>query len=428
VNVWLNLPLAVRIAIVFVAGLALGGAVNWAIYTLAWFSRPISPWAKPHDGAAPRHWSDRLPVLGWLGLRREIELHGKLFWLRPILIELALASSLAGLYYWEVACLGLIPKIPGLIPPAPPMLHAQFLAHAILIALMTACTFIDFDEKTIPDEITLPGMLLGLCLAAGLPISLLPILNPGPPPTVTNLLFSSPAPFPAWAMSWRGPLSASVAFSVWCLALIPATSTLRRGTFKAVAYYLASIARRTAWVRLVLLAAVGSAAIWTFWLVGGASWQALFSAVAGMAFGAALIWSVRVVGTLGLREEAMGFGDVTLMAMIGAFLGWQSTLIVLFFSPAGALFVALAQWLFTGRRDIAFGPYLCVAAIYTIVFWESIWNRAQPVFGMGLLLLAILVACLMLMLGLLMLMRIIRQALGGNSTGPPSAPERANKT
>jgi prepilin signal peptidase PulO-like enzyme (type II secretory pathway) len=413
VNLWLSLPLALRLAGVFVAGLALGAAVNWAIYSLAWFARPISPWTQPHAGAQPRTWRDRIPVFGWLGLRREAELHGPLFWLRPVLIELALAAGLAGLYYFEVVTLGLVPKIPGLIPPPPAMLHAQFLAHATLIALMTACTFIDFDEKTIPDEITLPGMLLGLCLAAGLPMSHLPVIDPGPPPTIVNLLFSSPGSFPAWAATWRGPALGSAAFTAWCLALIPATSTLRRGPWKAIAFYFASIARRRAWLRLVLLAAVGSAGLWGIWLTGGARWEALFTAVVGMAFGAALIWSVRVVGTLALREEAMGFGDVTLMAMIGAFLGWQSTLIVLFLSPAGALVVALAQWLLTGRRDIAFGPYLCVGALYLIAFWESVWNRAAPIFAMGWLLNGILAACLLLMLGLLMLMRLARQALGG---------------
>ena len=412
-NVWLTLPLAARLASVFVAGLALGGAVNWAIYTLAWFPRPISPWAEPHAGAQPRSWRDRVPVLGWFGLRREVHLHGRLFWLRPILIELALASGLAGLYYWEVVLLGLIPNAPMLVPPTPAMLHAQFLAHTMLICLMTACTFIDFDEKTIPDEITLPGMLVGLCLAAILPMSLLPVLDPGPPPGVVNLLFSLPGPFPAWATTWRGPALASGAFTVWCLALIPATATMRRGMWKAIAFYLVSIARRRAWTRLVALAAVGGAGIWAIWLVGGLRWEALLTAVIGMAFGAALIWSVRLVGTLALREEAMGFGDVTLMAMIGAFLGWQSTLVVLLFSPAGALFVALAQWLFTGRRDIAFGPYLCVGALYLIVRWQAIWLAAVPVFAMGWLLIAILAACLLLMLGLLMLMRIIRQALGG---------------
>ena len=43
------------------------------------------------------------------------------------------------------------------------------------------------------------------------------------------------------------------------------------------------------------------------------------------------MWAVRIIGTLTLRQEAMGFGDVTLMAMIGAFTGWQSTLLIFFF-------------------------------------------------------------------------------------------------
>lgn len=411
-NFWLTLPLAVRLAGIFLAGLAAGGAVNWAIYSLAWFARPISPWAPPHAEAAPRSWSDRLPIVGWWHLRREASLHGTLFWLRPLLIELALALGLVGLYYWEVELGGLIPLRP-LPPGLGVMLHCQFLAHALLIGLMTAATFIDFDEKTIPDEITLPGMLLGLCLAAALPISLLPVVIPVVPSDIGNLHAWSPAPSPAWLATWRGPALASAAFTFWCLALIPATATMRRGTWKAIQFYFASIARRSAWKHLLILAAVGSSAIWGVWLLGGARWQALCTAVAGMAFGAALIWSVRIVGTLALREEAMGFGDVTLMAMIGAFLGWQSTLLVLFFSPAGALFVALAQWIFTGRRDIAFGPYLCVGALYLIVQWAAVWSWAAPIFGMGGLLVAMLAAGLMLMLGLLMLMRIARQAIFG---------------
>ena len=147
--------------------------------------------------------------------------------------------------------------------------------------------------------------------------------------------------------------------------------------------------------------------------MGGPRWEALFTAVVGMASAAALIWAVRIVGTLALREEAMGFGDVTLMAMIGAFLGWQPSLIVFFLSPAAALFIAVAQWIFTGRRDIAFGPYLCLARVYLIVRWAAVWDFAAPIFGMGWLVLGILAVCLLLMLGLLMLMRIVRQALSG---------------
>lgn len=416
-NALLALPVEVRLAGVFVLGLAAGSAVNWAIYSLAWFPRQISPWSGPHERAPPRHWTDRLPVIGWLGLARERELHGRWFWLRPPLVELATAAGLAGLYYWEV-------ERQGLVAPAPPlpalalqtMLHAQFLAHAILITLMTAATFIDFDEKTIPDSITIPGVLLALALAVGLPQSHLPVqvaLPAGAGWTLGNLSFASPDTFPPWPHTWRGPLLASLGWCAWCAALVPATATLRRGWVKGVQFYAASIARGSAWKPLLALALGGCGAIGGVWLAGGPRWEALFTAIVGLVFGGALIWAVRIVGTMALREEAMGFGDVTLTAMIGAFLGWQSALIVFFLSPAAALFVAVAQWVLTGRRDIAFGPYLCVAAVYLIVRWQAVWDYAAGIFQMGPLVLAILAVCLTLMLGLLMLLRIVRLLLEG---------------
>jgi prepilin signal peptidase PulO-like enzyme (type II secretory pathway) len=414
VNALVNLPLPVRVAGVFVLGLAAGAAVNWAIYALCWNARPISPWSRPSPTAPPRMWSDRLPVIGWLGLARESPVHGHWFWLRPPLVELALAVGLAALYWWEAERLGLI----GPKAPAPPgvvlaMAHLQFLAHALLIVLMTAATFIDFDEKTIPDSITIPGTLLGLALAIGLPESHLPVIVPPPAgPLLGNLTFASPMPFPAWPNTWLGPALASLGFCAWCAALVPATATLRRGWTKAVQFYLASIARGPWWKGMLALAIAGCGTIWTtWWLLPGPRWEALFTSVIGLVFGGALIWAVRIIGTMALREEAMGFGDVTLMGMIGSFLGWQPALIVFFLSPAAALFVAVAQWVATGRRDIAFGPYLCVAAVFLLVRWQDVWDFAAGIFGMGTLVLAILAVCLMLMMGLLMVLRILRQLL-----------------
>ena len=54
----------------------------------------------------------------------------------------------------------------------------EFAAHAVLIALMLAASMIDVDEKIIPDEITIPGTLVGLLMAAAWPWSLLPDVMP----------------------------------------------------------------------------------------------------------------------------------------------------------------------------------------------------------------------------------------------------------
>lgn len=409
VNLFLQLPLEARQGIVFALGLLLGTLVNWGIYALAWHARPISPWSPPPQGAPRRHWSHFLPVVGWWLRRGEGEHYGTGFWIRPLLLELALAAGLALLYRWEVT--GQLLRLPKLAAATQVQLHAEFLSHAILILLMTVATFIDFDEQTIPDSITIPGTLVGLVLAACWPASLLPVVTLRAPLTVSTLLLTSPNSWPAWLDGPWGLALGCAIFVGWCLALIPATCTLRRGWLKGTQYYLASAIRGSEWWKLLLVAAVGCCAISSVWTLGGpARWQSLLTALAGVGFGGLLIWSVRIVGQAALHKEAMGFGDVTLMAMIGAFLGWQTTLVVFFLSPAAALFIAVSQWALTGRRDIAFGPYLCLSAVIVIVFWPAVWGYVGPrVFVMGWIVPALFAASLLLMMAMLMFWRFAEE-------------------
>ena len=68
----------------------------------------------------------------------------------------------------------------------------------------------------------------------------------------------------------------------------------------------------------------------------GTGWNRLDAAVlslVGAAVGAGLINLSRTLGTMVFRREAMGIGDVYLMAAIGAVLGWEAAVLVFLIAP-----------------------------------------------------------------------------------------------
>lgn len=440
--------LAVRLVGVFIVGVCLGSLVNWAIYSLAWRPRAISPWSRTLADMPPRRTCDRIPVLGWFGLRRESTLYGRGHWLRPLVLEFGLGVSLAALYWWEVVCLGLVQgQVDNLvgqvgvpIMPAVGPLHWQFLSHALLLCWMLAASFIDIDEKIIPDEITVTGTLLGLVLAAAMPQSLLPHVaeRPAAPVVGTAIVHAaggglvgpnggplwlepvsavSPS---AWPPPWGEPrswssLAAGIGcFWLWCFALAPRLWRGRRGIAFALWLILLRVRRECRRPPLSWLLVGGTTAIALVWATGDRAWTGLLTALIGLVGSGGIVWAVRLIGTAALRREAMGFGDVTLMMMVGTFLGWQACLIAFFLAPFSALLIGVGQ--FVMRRDdvIPYGPFLCLASAGVTVFWAPVWVWGQPLFGQGPLVPLVLLVCLALLGVMLAIWQMIKTALIGH--------------
>ena len=388
-------------------GAFLGGQLNRGIYRLAIINpRLIGAWSMPAPGAAPRCWYDRIPVFGWVFLRRESNIHGEWFWLRPMLIELAVTIGLPAQFWWDMTG-GLIPE--GFPLPPQGELLTQYGSHITLFALMIVASFIDIDEKTIPDEITVVGTLMGIAWATVFPASLLP--NPSLPSLIAPLWLTES--WPNWLNGPWGLATGLGCFLGWVYAILPKVWWTRGGLSKAVLFLVASLVRYAfGWIFYICFGA-GCLLITACWWLGGLHWQGLLTSLVGMAFGGGLVWAVRVIGYLALRKEAMGFGDVTLMAMVGSFVGWQSAGIVFFLAPLTGVFLAVAQWVLTGRRDIPYGPFLCFATWLLIEFWVSIWfGRLMPVFtDLGMFIPLIVFCCLLSMYGLLTFWRIIAESL-----------------
>ena len=99
----------------------------------------------------------------------------------------------------------------------------------------------------------------------------------------------------------------------------------------------------------------------------------LLASAVGLGVGGGVTWGVRVLGAALFRKEAMGFGDVKLMAMIGAFLGWQAALLSFFL---GCVFGAVVGVAVAMRRGmslrIPFGPYLAMGAVVSLFAGERL--------------------------------------------------------
>jgi leader peptidase (prepilin peptidase)/N-methyltransferase len=70
------------------------------------------------------------------------------------------------------------------------------------------------------------------------------------------------------------------------------------------------------------------------------------------------------------ETESMGGGDVKLLAMMGAFLGWQKAILVFFLAPFFGVVVGLINILVKKDHTLLYGPLLSLAAIFSL-FWAE---------------------------------------------------------
>lgn len=98
--------------------------------------------------------------------------------------------------------------------------------------------------------------------------------------------------------------------------------------------------------------------------------EGFLSSLTGALAGGASIYLVGVIGKAIFRKEAMGGGDVKLLAMIGAFLGWKMAIITFFAAPFLGSVVGIAVKIKTGQSLIPYGPFLSLAG-FIALFWGN---------------------------------------------------------
>ena len=98
--------------------------------------------------------------------------------------------------------------------------------------------------------------------------------------------------------------------------------------------------------------------------------------VIGLLVGGGSLYLVGLVGELLMRREAMGVGDVKMMAMIGAFTGWPGVLFTIFVgSIAGSLIFGWINYVLKREKLVPFGIFLALGAGIYVFFgqWLIEW-------------------------------------------------------
>lgn len=112
----------------------------------------------------------------------------------------------------------------------------------------------------------------------------------------------------------------------------------------------------------------------------------LGSAVIGAAAGYLSLWLVFQVFRLLTGREGMGYGDFKLLAVFGAFLGWQYLPQVILLSSLIGATVGISLVVIRGRDrqiPIPFGPYLAVAGLVALFWGEQINRGYLQLAGLG---------------------------------------------
>jgi leader peptidase (prepilin peptidase) / N-methyltransferase len=203
-----------------------------------------------------------IPLVSYISLKGRCRSCGERISLRYFVVELFMGLFSLALFYRFGISFG-------------------FFVSFVFVAALIVISFIDLDVRIVPDVISLPGIIVGLCLS---------IIG---------------------------------YFTVGESSIIPSPVSSLIGILVGGGFLLA-----TAWI---------------------------YEKITGV--------------------EGMGGGDIKLLAMIGAFLGWPSIPVTLFFASLVGSVVGIGCMLITGagrRLALPFAPFLCSGALLFIFFGKQL--------------------------------------------------------
>ena len=102
------------------------------------------------------------------------------------------------------------------------------------------------------------------------------------------------------------------------------------------------------------------------------TWQ---SSALGILIGGGILYLIALLYFIWRKQEGMGGGDIKLLAMLGAFLGWQALPFIILASSVSGTMVGLLAMIKQrkgGKTRIPFGPFLSLAALFYLFYSDQV--------------------------------------------------------
>jgi len=402
-SLMLNIPV---LLFVFAFGCCAGSFINVLVYRLPRGKSIITPPSACPSCSVRLTWRENFPVLGWLLLGGRCRFCKARISAEYPIVELFVGLLLAGLYvlYYMVPQNSIIagrgPQWAG--ENSLSVIHTwpMFAAHALLLASLVAMTLIDARYYIIPLGIPWSITVVGIAANTLQPLLIRRIKpwqgfdDPGTWPLVptmnwtqlaivlagflglgiavllveTGLMHRSFNDYEEWEEAERkrlaeeNPDKDSDTLDSFDMSAYPHArrEVIRELLFLAPCMGLMMLAYR-------LGIHFGWSAKPPVWMMG------LGGALAGYLIGGGVVWAVRILGSLAFGKEAMGLGDVHMMAGVGAVLGWVDPVLAFFFAAPflglGYSLLMLGPGRLFGslRKPIPYGPFLAAGVLLVML-------------------------------------------------------------
>jgi len=386
-------PLWIWLVFIFALGCCVGSFLNVVIYRLPRDKSLIRPAsACPACGEHIRFY-DNIPLVSWLILRARCR-----YCKAPISARYFVIELLTGGVFVLLFVLYFVSEVRVFDINGHKGLSAfwqggwfVYLLHIILLSALIASSAIDLELWVIPVVICWFAAILGV-LGSGVGVFV-----------ISRAQFSGFYPLPS-AGPKTAALAAGALIGLVISLILVGTGLIKRsyetddeaeqaqeGKTEAEQAEPTFNHRAEMLKEIVFLAPIVICSIGSYWIIKltNAAWWAGFasnpavSGILGSLFGffvgGGIIWATRILGTLGFGKEAMGLGDVHLMAAAGAIIGPLAVVAAFFVAPFFGLIWAGSQMFFKKIRQIPYGPFLSMGVFAVMIlndiiieYWQAI--------------------------------------------------------